>query len=111
VAHVVVVGYALWGVFGSLAAEGLEFMVLVRKHPGQWPWKITGHPGLGPYTVSVTIRMFLGGVLAAAVASSGEASNALAAFGIGVVAPLVLEKIAAQVPLQYSPADGARDGG
>ena len=51
------------------------------------------------YLVSVVIRVGLGAGLAAAATGSDQVSGSLAAFGIGVAAPLVLEKLAQTVPL------------
>lgn len=51
------------------------------------------------YLVSVLIRVGVGAGLAAAATGSGQVSGSLAAFGLGVAAPLVLEKLAQTVPL------------
>jgi len=59
--------------------------------------------GLSAYLVSVTLRMAAGGILAAAAAGSQQVSGPFAAFGLGVAAPLVVEKLSRTIPLRYPP--------
>jgi hypothetical protein len=48
--------YALWGLFGGFAVDGLEFVGAIRR-VGGWPWRLPGEPGPLPFTVSVLIRL------------------------------------------------------
>ncbi|MFC0038564.1 hypothetical protein [Actinomadura rayongensis] len=49
--------------------------------------------------MSVLIRVGAGCAVAAAMAHDGQVTEATAAFGLGIAAPLVIEKLARQVPL------------
>lgn len=85
---------ALWGLFGGAAVEGLEWAAAMRR--GRWPWnkKVKA----GPLLVSVVIRLGVGSGLAAAVGASGPIS-VLSAVSVGVAAPLIIEKVAQQIPI------------
>ncbi|MFC6879375.1 MULTISPECIES: hypothetical protein [Actinomadura] len=54
---------------------------------------------MAAFWVSVLIRVGVGGVVVAAMARDGQVAGAVAAFGLGVAAPLVIEKLARLVPL------------
>lgn len=58
--------------------------------------------GMSAYLISVGIRAGVGAVLAAAAVTSGQVTGVFGAFGLGVGAPLVLEKLARLVPLNES---------
>jgi hypothetical protein len=60
---------------------------------------------LTAFVVSVMIRIGVGAVLAAASAGSGQVAGSLAAFGLGVAAPLVIERLARAVPLSNTAVD------
>lgn len=92
---------ALWGVAGGFVLEGLEFHAVLRRH-GKWPWKVTGRgvrAGATGYVCAELIRLAVGGILAGAAAASGQVSGALAALAIGVAAPVMVERLAALVPI------------
>ncbi|MFD5092782.1 hypothetical protein ACFWMR_19430 [Amycolatopsis thailandensis] len=97
----------LWGLTGGFIVEGLELYVAVRQK-GAWPWRVTGEgPTAGPaaYAVAETIRMLIGGILAAATAASGQVAGPLAAVAIGVAAPVMVGHLTALLPIPMKPAD------
>ncbi|WP_157411563.1 hypothetical protein [Actinoplanes rectilineatus] len=100
----------MWGVFGGVAVEGLEWSAVMRR--GRWPWN--KRLRAGPIIVSVLIRLGVGGVLAGAVGASGPMSQ-LSALSVGIAAPLIIEKMAQQIPgaesgNEPSTAGAERDG-
>lgn len=101
--------FAVWGLFGGFAVEGLEFTAAIRR-TGRWPWRQPGEPGPLPYTVSIVIRLAVGGGLAAAAGVADQITGPFGAVAFGVAAPLVVEQLAKQVSLTESPAhDGGAD--
>lgn len=88
--------YALWGAFGGLSIEGIEFYGAIRR-TGRWPWKIKGEPGPLPLFVSVVIRVGVGFGLTWAAAETDQVSGPLGAIAVGVAAPLLIEQMARQV--------------
>jgi len=89
---------AYWALAGGLCVEGLELYARIRRTP-KWSWRTPIPQGLTAYLLSVLIRAGVGATLAAAAASSKQVAGAFAAFGLGVAAPLVIEKIAKVVPI------------
>lgn len=89
--------FGLWGGFGGLAVEALEFYGAIRR-TGNWPWKISGEAPPALLAVSVLIRIGLGVGLAIAAAQANQISGSFAAIGIGVASPLVLEQMQRQLP-------------
>ena len=89
---------AAWGLAGGLCVEGLELYANIRHTP-DWTWRTPIPQGLAAYVLSVLIRVVLGAVVTGATAGSHQVSGPLAAFGLGVAAPLVIEKLARAVPL------------
>jgi hypothetical protein len=83
---------ALWGGFGGLSIEALEFVRAMRLN-NDWPWRDARNPTPLIYAVSVFVRTFLGIGLAAAAQVTGQVAGPLAAIAIGVSAPLVLEQM------------------
>jgi hypothetical protein len=90
--------YALWGAFGGLSIEGIQFYGAIRR-TGRWPWKIKGEPRPLPLFVSVVIRVGVGFGLALAAAETGQVSGPLGAIAVGIAAPLLIEQMAKRVPL------------
>ena len=88
---------ASWGLLGGLCVELLELYAHIR-HTQKWNWREPIRLGITLYLISVVCRVGVGAVLAAAAAGSGQVSGTLAAFGLGVAAPLVIEKLARAVP-------------
>jgi hypothetical protein len=95
--------YALWGLFGGFAVDGLEFAGAIRR-TGGWPWRQPEEPGLAPLAVSVVIRLVVGAGLAAAAGTTGQISGPFGALTMGIAAPLLIEQLARQIPLVSSNA-------
>jgi hypothetical protein len=89
---------AVWGLSGGMCVESLELYARIRRTP-RWNWRQPIPQGMTAFVISVLIRIGVGAVLAAAGAGSGQVSSSLAAFGLGIGAPLVIEKLARAVPL------------
>jgi hypothetical protein len=90
--------FALWGGFGGLSVEAIQFYGAIRKH-GKWPWKIKGEPKFGPLMTSVVIRTGVSLGLSVAAGETGQVSGAIAAIAVGVAAPLIIEQMAKKVPI------------
>jgi hypothetical protein len=88
-----------WGLAGGLCVEALWLHTQIRGAKGHWSWRRPIPQGLTAYVISVMARVGVGGLVAAAAAGSGRVSSALVAFGLGVGAPLAVEKLAQVVPL------------
>ncbi|MFJ9554420.1 hypothetical protein ACIRPH_11425 [Nocardiopsis sp. NPDC101807] len=97
--------YALWGLLGAAAVEGSEaFAVMRRTHAP--PWRHKEGPAPTVFAWSVVIRLFLGAIVASVMGESGAVANAVGAFGVGLAAPVLIEKM-----LQLARHSGASDGG
>jgi hypothetical protein len=88
-----------WGLAGGLCVEALWLHTHIRGAKGHWSWRRPIPQGLTAYVISVVARVGVGGLVAGAAAGSGRVSSALVAFGLGVGAPLAVEKLAQVVPL------------
>ena len=88
-----------WGLAGGLCVEALWLHTHIRGAKGHWSWRRPIPQGLSAYVISVVARVGVGGLVAGAAAGSGRVSSALVAFGLGVGAPLAVEKLAQVVPL------------
>jgi len=88
-----------WGLAGGLCVEALWLHTHIRGANGHWSWRRPIPQGLSAYVISVVARVGVGGLVAGAAAGSGRVSSALIAFGLGVGAPLAVEKLAQVVPL------------
>ena len=102
--------YALWGAFGGLSIEAVQFYGAIRG-TGKWPWKTEGEPRPLPLFVSVVIRVGVGFGLALAAVETGQVRGPLGAIAVGVAAPLLIEQMAKRVPLdaQQSIEPGGND--
>ena len=89
--------------------RGNAMAVLKIRGAGEWSLRRPIPQGLTAYVVSVVIRVGVGASLAAAATGSGQVSGSLAAFGLGVAAPLVLEKLAQTVPLTGTLGSATRE--
>jgi hypothetical protein len=89
---------AAWGLTGGLCVEALTLYSHIRATQ-RWNWRRPIPQGLAAFLISICIRAGAGAGLAAAAAGSGQVSGSLAAFGLGVAAPLVVAKLAQTVPL------------
>ncbi|WP_157515539.1 hypothetical protein [Nocardiopsis trehalosi] len=84
--------FALWGLFGAAAVEGLQFNNAVRRLQC-WPWLGASEPSFGPWLTSVFIRLGVGSGLALAAGSTGQVSGAFGALAVGVAAPYIIEQL------------------
>ena len=91
-------GAACWGLVGGVVVEALALYSLIRMSR-HWSWRKPIPQGLAAYLISVVVRAGAGAGVAAAAAGSGQVSGTFAAFGLGIAAPLVVEKLARLVPL------------
>lgn len=96
-----------WGVLGGLCVEALWLYSRIRSDL-LWSWRRPIPQGLTAYLISLVARVGVGAGVAAAAAGSGQVSGPLAAFGLGVGAPLVVEKLAQTVPLTASANERGR---
>lgn len=99
-------GAAVWGLAGGSVVEALALHAMIRADRS-WSWRKPIPQGLVAYLISVVLRTGAGAGLAAAAAGSGQVSGAFAAFGLGVAAPLVVEKLAMGVQLTGAAPDRA----
>lgn len=100
---------ALWGAFGGIAVEAIEFYGAIRR-TGTWPWRQKSEPSFAPMAFSVIIRVGLGAGLAAAAAGSMQVSGPLGAMAVGVSAPLVIEQMSRQIPVSSIPSENHEQG-
>jgi hypothetical protein len=91
--------FALWGLGGGLAIEVLDFIKGVRR-VHTWPWRYPYGPGGGPYLVSVLGRAAASALIAGAAGASVNGMTPLIAVALGAAAPLILEKLSQQIPVQ-----------
>ncbi|MCP2164223.1 hypothetical protein [Goodfellowiella coeruleoviolacea] len=94
--------YAAWGLFGGFAVEGLEFSTAIRRNKG-WPWQNDNGIGPLPLLISVIIRLGIGSGLATAAGLSDQVSGPFGALAVGIAAPLLVEQLARQIPLNPTP--------
>jgi len=94
---------ALWGGLGGVVVEAYD-IVAVARATRRWPWLDPEKPSsemtraerwnaFGVWLLAAIARIAAGGVVAAA--ASSQVTGELAAFGLGVAGPLVLERILA----------------
>jgi hypothetical protein len=83
-----------WGVGGGLIVEFLELYRAVRR-AGGLPWQVDPdhEPHPPALALAALIRMAIGGVIAAAMASGGEIGGGLGALAAGVAAPLIIDQL------------------
>lgn len=103
---------AMWGVIGGAVVEAYD-LVAVARATRRWPWLDPDKPAkettraerwnaFGVWFLATITRIAAGGGVAAA--ASSQVTGELAAFGLGVAGPLVLERILAAY---VSPAPAA----
>jgi hypothetical protein len=95
---------AVWGLTGGLCVEALALHAHIRRMP-KWDWRRPIDQGMVAFVVVVALRVGVGSALAAAFAGSHQVSGPLAAFTLGVAAPVVVERLAKFIPLTYSQDD------
>ena len=83
----------LWGAFGSLAIEALDYITAVRKHR-RLPWQREKDTDPSPlaYGTATVLRITIGAGLACAAACTAPISPWWA-LGLGAAAPTLLEKL------------------
>jgi hypothetical protein len=82
-----------WGLLGAAAVEALDlYKAIHRIH--DFPWRHPDEPPLGPYLLSVFIRLALGVGAAAACAASGQIAGPGGAIAAGYAAPKIFEQLA-----------------
>jgi hypothetical protein len=97
--------YGLWGLLGVACVEGLEFVRAIEKE-GVPPWRPADHPEFPWYIAATVVRLGIGFVLASATAASGQIAGPFGAIAMGISAPLIIEKLAKQVPLEEVTSSG-----
>lgn len=85
-------GYALWGAFGGLAVEAIQFYGAIHRL-NDWPWRTKGEPPPLVLAVSVVIRVGVGLGLACAAGLTGQISGPIGAIAVGVAAPFLVEQM------------------
>jgi hypothetical protein len=91
--------YALLGALGGFLVEAVEFRAAIREAKG-WPWLLEDEPGPAPMAVSIVLRLAASAGLAFAAGIGGQVAGPFGALAVGIAAPLVIEKMARQVPLE-----------
>jgi hypothetical protein len=85
--------FAAWGAAGSFAVVGLEVVAGV-KETGKLPWgRGRRQTQTVAFFVSFVWRLTNGAIVAAASGLGGAVSGVFGAFGAGIAAPLVVEKL------------------
>jgi hypothetical protein len=97
---------ALWGFVGAAAIEAWDLYSAIHRVKG-FPWKLDGEVALGPYLVSVVLRVLLGIGVALAFVASGQAGGPVGVVAIGIAAPKLLETLARQAVSQAAADDAA----
>jgi cytochrome c biogenesis protein CcdA len=88
---------ALWGFAGGFCVELWNLQMLTRE--ARFSWRCPIPQGLSAYLTAVATRLALGAIIAAAAAAGDEIRGVWIAFGLGVAAPVVLQRVAGDVPL------------
>lgn len=90
--------YLLWGAYGGLAVEAIEFSGAIRRIK-DWPWKVAGESPPFVLAISVMIRIGLSLGLTLAAGQAGQIAGPMGAVAVGAAAPLLIEQMAKQVSL------------
>jgi len=83
----------LWGLGGAGAVESLDLYKAIRRTKG-YPWRHPDEVPLGPYLLSVIIRVALGVLAAAVCAASSQIGGPAGALAAGYAAPKLFEQLA-----------------
>ena len=97
---------ALWGGFGGLAVELVQFLGAIHRHR-KWPWQVAGEVPADILLVSALVRVLLGCGLAAAANQTGQFTGPLGAVVVGVAAPLLVEQMAKRAA--FGQPEGEKD--
>jgi len=87
------VAACLWGLLGATAVEALDLYKAIRRVKG-YPWRHPDEVPLGPYLLSVVIRVGLGVLAAAVCAASSQIGGPAGALAAGYAAPKLFEQLA-----------------
>lgn len=99
----------LWGMAGAAAVEALDLYKAIQRTKG-YPWRHPDEVALGPYLLSVVIRVLLGIVAAGVLAASSQIGGPAGALAAGYAAPKFFEQLA-RLPIngrnaEYIPRPG-----
>jgi hypothetical protein len=95
----------LWALAGAVVVEALELSGEIRRSKGRWPWRGTK---LWPSVLAVALRLAASGLLAAAM--SAQFADKWAAFTVGIAAPLIVSRLAEQIPVSHIGNRNETDG-
>jgi len=87
----------LWGLAGGACVELWNLHCLTTQ--SVFSWRRPVPQGLSAYVTAVLTRLAIGAIVAAAAAAGDEIRGAWVAFGLGVAGPLVVQRLAGDVPL------------
>jgi hypothetical protein len=83
----------LWGLSGAAAVELLDLYKAIKRTKG-YPWRHADEVPLGPYLLSVVIRVALGVLAAGVCAASSQVGGPAGALAAGYAAPKLFEQLA-----------------
>lgn len=92
------VSYALMGLLGGFLVEAVEWQAAIRR-TRDFPWRAEGEPALAPMLLAVLLRLAAGAGLAFAAGTDHQVNGPFGALAVGIAAPLIVEKLASQVPV------------
>lgn len=86
----------LWALLGGGTAELTLVWGVMKPTATRKNWSFLWSKGEFPaYAVGLTIRLFISGAVAAPLAATGKLADGMAAFAVGVAAPLLMARFAA----------------
>jgi hypothetical protein len=88
---------ALWGMAGGFSGELWNLHKLTRQPAFSWRRPIP--QGLSAWVTAALARVLIGTIVVAAASAGDEIRGAWVAFTLGIAAPLVVQKLAGEVPL------------
>jgi hypothetical protein len=91
---------ALWGLLGVALVEAYELRAATMSDGSlRWPWCDTqGRCVVSGYAVAVVCRVVMGTGLNAVYAAAHQMGGPVAAFTIGITAPLIMARLTEQKP-------------
>lgn len=81
--------FAIWGIVGGVLIDGLELRSAARRNGGPLPAEYTGRV----YWTGEVFRLLAGGAVAMALGLSDKLGTPVAALGVGISTPLILERL------------------
>ena len=82
----------LWGFGGAAAVELFDLYKAIRR-TRTYPWRHPDEVSLGPYLLSVLIRIALGILAAGVCSASSQVAGPAGAFAAGYAAPKLFEQL------------------